>query len=335
MPPSELTLLAGLALGLVFGASNQLTGFCLYRGLKARWSKQPSYKLQAFSLALAIALIGTHLIDMLEIIDIRQSIYLAPTFSWLLVPIGGVLFGYGMSLANGCGARALVLVAQGNLRSLVVLLFLGIASYITLTGVLAPLRLYLQSLTTFTFGAPTVLQSSMRTVIIGLVALALGTFALYPQHASKRKADLIGGAIVGLLIVAGWLITGWLAADPFDPIPVTSLSFVAPIGDTLQYAMLSTGINLRFSIVVVLGVIIGSFLTALLRGHLKLESFISTSQMRNYMLGGVLMGVGGVLALGCTIGQGLTGLSTLAYSSMIAFASILIGARLGKNRPYA
>ena len=264
----------------------------------------------------------------MNLVNLNQSLYLMPSYSWFLLPLGGLLFGYGMSLANGCGARALVLLAQGNLRSFVVLLCLGIAAYMTLTGVLAPLRIYLNQLTSFTPTAVTISEGLLRTIIVGSLVVLLLWFALVSKASGQRAKDLISGIIVGILIIAGWLTTGWLGDDPFEPIPVTSLSFVA-IGDTIQYAMLSTGINLKFSIALVLGVLLGSFLSALIRRNYQLSSFESPTQMARYIVGGLLMGVGGVLAFGCTIGQGLTGLSTLAFSSVIAAISIIIGARIG------
>ncbi|MGO1254646.1 MAG: YeeE/YedE thiosulfate transporter family protein, partial [Alcaligenes aquatilis] len=140
MMNTELVLWVSLAIGLLFGISGQLSGFCFYRGLTERWSGRSGYKLQGFALALAVALAGTQLAAGYGLISLDKALYLNPTFSWLLVPLGGVLFGAGMTLANGCGARALVLLGQGNLRSFVVLLCLGITAYITLTGLLAPLR---------------------------------------------------------------------------------------------------------------------------------------------------------------------------------------------------
>src|SRR5699024_5732045 len=153
--------------------------------------------------------------------------------------------------------------------------------------------------------------------IWALVA-ALIVFGMQKRESEERIRALTGGAVVGLLVVAGWLATGWLGADDFDPMPVTSLTFVAPIGDTVQYIMIATGMKLRFGIVVVLGVLAGSFLTALLRRDFQLKGFETPAQMARYISGGVLMGVGGTLALGCSIGQGLTGLSSLAFSSAIS-----------------
>src|SRR5690606_25703855 len=135
----ELVLWAGLAIGLVFGVCGQISGFCLHRGLNEYWTSNQGYKLHAFAVALAVALVGTDVLASMGKFDLSQALYLMPSYSWVLVPLGGVMFGYGMSLARGCGARALVLLGQGNLRSLVVLLCLGIAAYMTLTGILAPL----------------------------------------------------------------------------------------------------------------------------------------------------------------------------------------------------
>src|SRR5690606_34015759 len=131
-----------LLIGLLFGAMGQISGFCLHRGLTEKWSGKAGNKLRSFALALAVAIIGTQVFARLGVLDLGTSIYLAPSFSWLMVPIGGILFGYGMTLANGCGARALVLLGRGNMRSLLVLLCLGVAAYITLTGVLAPIRVW-------------------------------------------------------------------------------------------------------------------------------------------------------------------------------------------------
>ncbi|MDS1141265.1 YeeE/YedE family protein [Pusillimonas sp. SM2304] len=332
MQQLELVLWAGLAIGFVFGASGQISGFCLHRGLKEYWSGRDGYKLHAFALALAIALAGTQIVASMGLVDIGQSLYMTPSFSWLLLPLGGVMFGYGMGLANGCGARALVLLAQGNLRSFVVLVCLGIAAYMTLRGVAAPLRIAAAELTTLAPALATVPDGIVRAVVVGTLTAALALFSLRPRASGQRLRDLAGGAVTGLLVVAGWLTTGWLGADDFEPTPVASLSFVAPIGDTLQYTMIATGMSLRFGVAVVLGVLAGSFLAAALRGGLRLEGFESPRQMSRFMAGGVLMGAGGALALGCSIGQGLTGLSTLAYSSMISASAIIVGARIAWKR---
>jgi len=328
----QLVLWAGLAIGLAFGVCGQISGFCLHRGLTEIWSGKHGYKLHGFAIALAVALAGTQLLAGAGVIDLTKSLYYMPSYSWLLVPLGGLMFGYGMSLANGCGARALVLLGQGNLRSLVVLLCLGIAAYMTLTGLLAPLRLWVAEHTTFSPQSVAIPAGLPHHIITWVAVALLFWFALRPRESGHRRADLLSGVVMGLLIAAGWVATGWLGADDFDPIPVTSLTFVAPIGDTIQYAMIATGMSLRFGIAVVFGVVAGSFFTALLSRTCRLEGFDTARQMPRYVLGGLLMGSGGALAFGCSIGQGLTGLSTLAYSSMIAAAAIVVGARLNHIR---
>ena len=343
MTPAVLSLWAGFAIGLVFGAAGQRTGFCLTRGLVGYLITGDGNKLRAFALALAVAILGTQAADAAGLIDLRQSIYLGPSFSWLLLPLGGLLFGYGMVAANGCGGRALVLMGQGNLRSFVVLVCLGIAAYMTLTGLLAPARTVLAGVTGAALASgpqsvPHVIMASAgsaaaRFVPAILLAGALLWFAFGNAAFRASAKDIAGGLIIGALIPAGWLATGWLGADDFDPVPLVSLTFVAPIGDTIQYAMLATGTEVSFGVAVVCGVFLGALAAALLSGSFRLEGFNTPGRLARYMAGGALMGMGGALALGCSIGQGLTGLSTLALGSFLAAGGILLGASLGLRGP--
>ena len=332
MNVQDILIWSGLVIGLIFGATGQLSGFCLNRALKEYWQSGVLHKAQSFVLALGVAVIGTQALAQFEFIDLSKSIYRGPTFSWFLVPIGGVLFGYGMMLANGCGARTLVLCAQGNMRSFVVLLCLGISAYMTLTGVLGPLRQTLNQMTAVSGASIADLPVLAQAWLVSLVLLCLFVFSFWKLNLLKHKKDLFAGFMVGLLIVAGWFSTGWLAFDEFEPVNLVSLTFIAPIGETIQYAMIATGAKLSFGVTAVLGVLLGSFLLAWLRKGLHLQGFSSPKEMLRYIAGGISMGVGGSLALGCSIGQGLTGLSTLALSSLVAAAGILLGARLGFHR---
>lgn len=327
----ELVLWLGLATGLAFGVCGQATGFCLHRGLQDLWNGKPGGKLGAFALALGVALLGSQALDAAGIVDLQESLYRMPTYSWLLMPLGGMLFGYGMVLANGCGARALVLAGQGNLRSVVVLLCLGIAAYATLTGVLAPWRQMVFDATAISPGRLTFPEGVRLPAAVAIASL-LFLVAIRSLKVAQSPRDLFGGLAVGLLVSAGWFITGFLGADDFEPVPVASLTFVAPIGDTIQYAMIATGMELRFGIAVVGGVVLGSLTSALVRRQYCLQGFETPPQLLRYMMGGAFMGIGGALAFGCSIGQGLTGLSTLSYSSMLAAAGIVAGARIAWRR---
>lgn len=342
MSPLTLSLWAGFIIGILFGITVQRTGFCLnsaFRGLLVTGDRR---KLASFGLAMAVALLGTQVAEAFGLIDLRRSIYLSASFSWLVIPLGGAIFGYGMIASNGCGARSLVLLGQGNLRSFVVLLCLGIAAYATLSGVIAPVRTALAGPTTITFAnlpsIPRYLEASLgvnaaRLLPALLIAGTLAALSFSSTAFRNSPRDIAGGVVVGALIATGWLATGWLGQDDFEPGPVASLTFIAPIGETIQYAMLATGARLSFGVAIICGVFLGALAAALATRSYALQGFSKPTQMLRYMAGGALMGVGGAMALGCSIGQGLTGFSTLAFGSLLAGAGIAMGATLALRGP--
>ena len=192
-------------------------------------------------------------------------------------------------------------------------------------AVVAPLRTMLQQATSAqldggTFGTP-----GLRLALACAAGMLLLGWALGVRGVRAGPRDLAGGVVVGLLVVAGWLVTGRLGQDEFDPLAPASLSFVAPVGESIQYLMIATGVKPGFGVMIVAGVLAGAGATALLRRRFRLEGFGSPPEMLRYMAGGALMGVGGTLAMGCSIGQGLSGLSTLSVSSIVAAAGILAG----------
>jgi uncharacterized protein len=209
---------------------------------------------------------------------------------------------------------------------------------VTLKGLIAPGRIDLLQWTQMTAGATSmpaliaklgVSETLARSLVAPIISAALIIFAF--SHAPFQRAwgQIAAGLIVGLLVAAGWYATGCLGADEFNPTPVTSLAFIAPIADTLQYLMLSTGLTLNFGIVTVAGVFAGSLVTALATQRFHWEGYSSPQHMLRSVSGAVLMGVGGATALGCSVGQGLTGLSTLALGSFVAVAGIFLGTAIG------
>lgn len=322
---SEWVLWLALALGLAYGAIAQISGFCLNSALRQQLISNNGNKLRAFALALFVAMLGSQTLDALGVVDLSQSIYQAPEASWILIVLGGILFGFGMIRARGCGARSLVLLGQGNLRSLVVLLVIGITAYMTLSGVFGGLRndLTAASLVSTETGTFTT-EAGRWAFIIGFGGLLLA-FILGDRGFWRQRLDALSGVIIGLLVVAGWFITGWVGFDDFEPTPLASLTFVAPVGATIQYAMIATGMTLNFGVVVVVGVVLGSLLAAKTTGTFKVQGFEKPTDMPRYLVGASCMGVGGALALGCSIGQGLTGMSTLSFVSMMALAGIITG----------
>jgi uncharacterized membrane protein YedE/YeeE len=337
----DVSVSAGFAIGLAFGIVGLLSGFCLLSSLRDWWTADDGRKIRSYAVALAVAILGTQFIAGAGIVDIGKSLYLQPSFSAPLMFAGGLLFGLGMVLSNGCASRALVLLGKGNVRSLVVLVIIGVTAQMTLKGLIAPARLAILQATQFTpsaISAPALLSSrgineTVARIAVALIASgALAVFAFSDRQFRRSYGQIAAGLAVGLLVVAGWIATGWLGADEFNPIPVTSLTFISPIADSLQYVMFSTGLSLNFGIALVAGVLTGSVTTSLLTGRFGFEGYTSVGHTVRSVSGAALMGSGGAMAYGCSIGQGLTGLSTLALPSLVAVAGIVTGAALGIRR---
>jgi uncharacterized membrane protein YedE/YeeE len=335
---ANIAVLAGLVIGLAYGAVGLLSGFCLMSSLRGWWAKGDSRLIRTYALALGVAIVVAQLLATRGVVDLGKSIYLQPSFSAPLMFFGGLLFGYGMVLSNGCGSRALVLLGRGNLRSFVVVVVLGIAAQMTLKGLIAPSRIVLlqwSQMTPAVTSVPALLsrfgiaETTARMLAASAISGTLIIFAFAHAPFQRAWGQIAAGFAVGLLVAAGWFATGYLGADDFNPAPVTSFTFVAPIADTLQYVMLSTGLTLNFGIATVAGVFAGSLVTALATGRFHLEGYTSPRHMLRSAGGAALMGAGGAMAYGCSIGQGLTGLSTLALASFVAVAGILLGTAAG------
>jgi uncharacterized membrane protein YedE/YeeE len=240
--------------------------------------------------------------------------------------LGGVLFGAGMVLTRGCVSRLTVLGATGNLRALSVLVVFAIVAHATLKGVLAPLRVSLGT-ATVDMGEASLLSGlpGGAPVWTGLVIAVIAALVL---RSGARRRDLALAAVIGALVPLGWVGTGFLLLDEFDPIPLESLSFTAPWSETLFWGIASTSIPAGFGTGLVGGVIAGSLAAAALRGEAKLISFSSPQETLRHLAGGALMGFGGVLAGGCTVGAGLSGVGTLSVAAILTLAAIMAGGRV-------
>ncbi|UGY01636.1 YeeE/YedE family protein [Bradyrhizobium quebecense] len=338
MDPATIVILAALVIGLIYGSVGLVSGFCMMSGLRGWWADGDGRLVRTYALAMGVAIAASQLLAAAGLVDLGKSIYLQPSFSAPMMFLGGLLFGYGMVLSNGCGSRALVLLGRGNLRSFVVVIVLGIFAEMTLKGLIAPMRIAMVQASQATVSAnsaPALLASiglgavSARMVAASVLSAVLIIFAFAHAPFRKSPGQIAAGLIVGLLVAGGWYATGYLGADDFNPVPVTSLTFIAPIADALQYVMLSTGSTLNFGIVTVFGVFAGSLVTAIATGRFQLEGYRSPQHMLRSAGGAALMGAGGVMAFGCSVGQGLTGLSTLSLSSFIAIAGIMLGTGAG------
>ena len=314
----------GLALGVLFGAIAQITRFCLRRAV-AGDSAERRPALAVWIAALATALIGTQIAVAYDLISFADHRFMAADLPWLAIVTGGLLFGAGMVLTRGCVSRLTVLLASGNLRALSVLLVFAITAHATLKGVLAPLRTSLGSVTLPLDATALPGNPLLWAALTGVAALAIA------WRSGARPLHLGLAALLGLLVPAGWVGTGFVLYDDFDPIALQSLSFTAPYADTLFWGVASSSIPANFGVGLIGGTLAGALILALLRGQFQWQSFSSPAQTGRYLLGASMMGVGGVLAGGCTVGAGLAGVPTLSLAALLALAAIVLGA-LATNR---
>ena len=238
-------------------------------------------------------------------------------------------------------------VGGGNLKSLVVLLFLGLTAYMTMRGLLALVRVNVIEVTNISLDTANQGIGTLAAAAISLedsrastwaVAAILGGglvgYALASRDFRRSFDNLLAGVVIGLIIPAGWYVTGVVGFDDFEPVRLESYTFIAPTAESLQYLMTFTGSTIGFGVAAVFGVMLGSFLYVILTGKFRLEYFVGRDDMLRHIYGGILMGFGGVLALGCTVGQGITGMSTLALGSLMALVSIVFGSALTMKVEY-
>jgi hypothetical protein len=343
MPIGTVVALLGFGFGGIFGATAQRTNFCTMGAISDMVFMGNWNRFRAWMLAIATAMLVSQGMHTLYVVDLTESIYLTTNLGWLGAILGGLMFGFGMTLGGGCGNKTLVRLGAGNLKSLVVAIVLGIFAYMTLRGLIGMGRVELEGATNIDLsgsfesqGVPDVLAglTGMSADIVRWVAtlvLAGALFAFCFKDAGFRasRRDIAAGLIIGLLIPAAWYATGVIGYDDFEPTQLASFTFVNPTGESLVYLMTFSGATINFGIATVGGVIVGSFVMAMATRTFSIESFTDSSDMIRHLCGAALMGIGGILALGCTIGQGITGVSTLAIGSLIALVSIIAGGVYG------
>jgi uncharacterized membrane protein YedE/YeeE len=300
-------------------------------------------RMRSWLLAIVIAIIGTQLAVIVGVLSIEQTSYLQPQLFWLAAIIGGLLFGFGMVLSCGCGSRNLAMCASGDLRALISVITLGIIAYMTIRGIFSIPRDWFYSAAAVDSAAWIAIPSIDGTIstllsideqLARLIAMIVITspllwFIFKDSEFRHTPRRIIAGICIGLLVVSGWLLSGWIFKDEFADTAPESLTFVEPVGDSLLYLMIWTGSSINFGIATVGGLVVGSFITALYRKEFYVRGFEDSAEMGRYIIGGALMGMGGALAGGCTFGQGISGISTLGFMSILTLASIVVGALIG------
>jgi uncharacterized membrane protein YedE/YeeE len=310
---------AGIVLGLLFGIVAQASRFCLRSAVVGTTRDALSPMAGAYALALLAAIIGAQGLQYLGFLDFSETRFVGDSLPLGALILGGSMFGVGMVLTRGCASRLTILSAQGNMRAMLVIAVFAITAYATLRGVLAGARVGFTDATAVTLDGSSVLPVAGAAALVALLALAI-----WRSRVSLGLA--LAGVAVGLLVVSGWFATGVLLLDEFDPREAQSLAFTAGASEGLFYTMASTALEPGFAGGIMGGALLGAFTSALFRRELRLESFETPEQTVRYLAGAVLMGIGGVLAGGCTVGAGLTGLSTLALGPLVALVAIITGA---------
>ena len=346
------------AIAMIMGAVTNKTNFCAMGAVSDWVNIGDSGRMRAWVFSMAVALTGVVALEGAGAIDLSGVTfppYRTANFAWIRYLVGGLLFGVGMTLASGCGNRTLVRIGGGNLKSLVVMVIFAICAYLMLwTPLYEKAFLPWVSATTVNLQSYGVANQELGSVLAGMFGMGRSQFVNYAVAATVaagmlffcfRSVDfrsdsdhILGGAVVGLAIVFGWWLTGgsigqaWKEyAEMSTTVPsrvlTQSYTFAAPMGDALRYLRDPANFSLvNFGVVAVAGVIVGSSLWSVLAQRFRLEWFGSWRDFANHAVGGALMGVGGVLSMGCTFGQAITGISTLAVGSILTFLSIVIGA---------
>ncbi len=351
-------LLSVFVVAVVMGAIANKTNFCTMGAVSDWVNMGDTGRMRAWLLAMAVALIGVLGMEAANVISFSSGTfppYRTENFAWLRYLLGGLMFGIGMTLGSGCGSKTLIRVGGGNLKSVVVLVIVALMAYLMMwtsflekafmswmgpTSVsLAKFGIPSQELAAVVAGVTGMESSPTFRLIIGaMVAIALLIFIFKSGDFRKSFDNILGGTAVGLAVVVGWYITGgsmgvaWkdfadMAADVPSRVNVQSYTLISPMGDSVRYLMEPTNLTLvNFGVTALVGLIVGSFLYAIIARRFRVEWFASGGDFSNHVVGGVLMGVGGVLAMGCTIGQAVTGVSTLAIGSILTFLAIVAGA---------
>ena len=331
----NVAALAGAFGGILLGLAARLGRFCTLGAIEDYAYGGSDTRLRMWVLAIGVAVLGTFACLAMGWVAPTQSFYLSQSFAPMAAIFGGLLFGYGMAMAGNCGFGALARLGGGDLRSFVIVVVMGITAYATISGPGAWLRILLfpprvpasdpqgiAHLLSGTSGLPV----STIGMIIGAILIVL---AMSAASIRSDRSAIFWSVVVGFSVTSGWVFTTWIAANGFDGIPISSHSFAAPLGETILFTMTSTGQTLSFGIGSVVGVWLGAFVGSLIKGHFRWEACEDPRELRRQIFGAAMMGVGAVVALGCSIGQGLSAFSLLAFSAPLTFVAIFVGARFG------
>ena len=361
---TKILLYIGL-LGFILGFVANKTNFCTMGAISDWINIGNMDRFRSWMLASAIAILGVTILEFVEFINLNESRipYRNSIFFWPRYIVGGLMFGIGMTLTSGCGNKVLIRFGAGNLKSLVVIFIAGSMAYIMtrtdfyaiffhswmlpLSPDLGKIGIENQSITSIFSYFVLDGNEPVFDLIIGLIFfLSIFIFVVKSKSFLTNFNNLLSGVTVGLVVVLAWLTTGgglgheWIETVQFmdNPLPgvgVQSFTFINPMGETILFlGNKADYYYLTFGVTALLSTILGSFIYAISSKNFRFEWFASKDDFIRHLIGAILIGVGGVLSLGCTIGQGVSGLSTLALGSFLALGSIILGAAITMKIEY-
>ncbi len=331
-----LAAIIGALGGLVLGLAARRGRFCTLGAIEDYLYGGSDHRLRMWGMAIGTAMVASFALASAGLIDLGGVAYLRPAWNPAAHIIGGVTFGVGMAFAGNCGFGALARLGGGDLRAFVIVLVMGISAFAMMSGPLAQIRLWLFPPDLISTSGPTGLAhlvsraTGLPETVIGMTAgVAVLALALGARDFRARRAMVLWGAAAGLAVTFGWVGSTWLHEYSFGGVPVQSYTFAGPLGEAILYVMTSSGTAITFAVGSVGGVWAGAFFGSLSKGHFRWEACEDPRELRRQILGAMLMGGGAVLAVGCTVGQGLSAISVLSYGAPLTMAGIFFGVAVG------
>lgn len=333
---SQAVALVGVFGGILLGLAARLGRFCTLGAIEDALYGGSGTRMRMWALAIGVAVAGSFMLSGAGLFRETQSFYLSIRWMPMASILGGLAFGYGMALAGNCGYGAIARLGGGDLRSFVIVLVMGVSTYVVLAGPLAPLRNFFFEQVDVTTDIPpglahhaaamTGLPAYVIGIAVGLVIIAAALWSPALRHDVKA---VFWSVVVGLAIVTGWAGTQYVHSNGFEALPVVSHSFSAPVGESILWAMTGSLRPVSFAVGSVAGIWLGAFIGSLIKGHFRWEACEDPRELRRQIIGAAIMGAGAVVAMGCTVGQGMSAFSVLAISAPVTFLSIFAGAAFG------
>jgi uncharacterized membrane protein YedE/YeeE len=335
MGDNHWAALAGLFAGRALGLSSSIGRFCTLGAIEDALYGDDYSRMRMWALALAVGIAGMFCLEGLGFVDYSGSIYYTLKWNPIASIVGGLMFGWGMAWAGNCGFGALSRMAGGDLRSFVVAVIMAISAYMAIGGPTAVVRDWLFATQDFSGNAQGIAHMAGRWFDAGplvpalIIAAACAAWAFSGEKFRTSRTHIVWSVVVGLAVIFGFWATSLISISGFDEITAESVSYSAPLGETLIYLMTWSGATMNFGIGSVTGVLVGSAIGTRIKGRFRWEACDDPRELGRSVFGAFVMGTGGVIALGCSVGQGLSGFSVLAYSAPVVLVSIFVGASLG------